>query len=86
MYFILTIARIIDVIKLTASPLYATFKAIFKVCELLLCPIILSISGVILIFNGWRLDPLLQFQQYLIHLILLIAFWREINRLIRPSR
>lgn len=85
-YFILTIARIIDVVKQTASPLNAVFKTIFKVCELLLYSIVLFSSGVILISNGWRLDPLLVFQQYLIHLILLVAFWREINQLIRPSR
>ena len=54
-----------------------TESDMLKVWELFLYPIALFLSGVILHFNGWRLDPLFQFQQLLLHLIVAIALVKQ---------
>lgn len=38
----------------------------FRIMQTIVVPPLLLLSGVVLIFNGWRLDPLLQFQALLI--------------------
>ena len=81
-YFILTIGSILDGVRRSTSAL----NLILKVYELLVCPIALFLSGVILIFNGWRLDPILQFQQLLFHLIIGVAVAKEIIKLTQSQR
>ncbi len=39
---------------------------LLRIFQLLFLPIIFLLSGLILLFQGWRLDPILQFQQILI--------------------
>ncbi|MEL6495029.1 MAG: Ycf66 family protein [Cyanobacteria bacterium J06623_7] len=76
-YFILTIGSITDGVNQASSVL----SLILKIYELLICPGALFLSGIILIFNGWRLDPILQFQQLLFHLVVGVAVAKEINNL-----
>ena len=78
-YLCLTIGSITQGVRRSTSPL----NTILKVWELLVCPIALFLSGVILFFNGWRLDPILQFQQLCFHLIIGVALAKETNKLVR---
>ncbi|WP_019508884.1 Ycf66 family protein [Pleurocapsa sp. PCC 7319] len=75
-YFILIITQVLESVRKSNSSLYI----ILKVLELLFCPIALLLSGGILIFNGWRLDPILQFQQLLFHLIVIVCLVKEAMR------
>ena len=72
-YFTLTITKIIQVIRRAASASYITTK----ILELVWCPLALLISGVILLFNGWRLDPILQFQQILLESVVMFLFTKD---------
>ena len=72
-YFILTITKIIQVIRRSASAFYITTK----ILELVWCPLALLISGVILLFNGWRLDPILQLQQILLESVVIFLFTKD---------
>ncbi|MDJ0708339.1 MAG: Ycf66 family protein [Leptolyngbyaceae cyanobacterium MO_188.B28] len=57
-YFVLSIAQVI-----TAFRSKGVGDLVVRILQLLLAPYILLISGGILFYNGWRLDPNLQFQQ-----------------------
>ena len=81
-YLSLTIGIITQGVKRSASPL----KTILKVWELLVCPVTLFLAGIILFFNGWRLDPILQLQQLCFHLIVGVALTKETINLIRNYR
>ena len=77
-YFILSIVLISrGVISYTSG-----VNTILQVWELLLCPIALLISGIILFFNGWRLDPFLQYQQLLVHSVLMVAVIKHVRQLV----
>ena len=78
-YLCLTIGSITQGVRRSASPL----NTVLKVWELLVCPIALFLSGVILFFNGWRLDPIMQLQQLFFHLIVGVALARQTSKLIR---
>ncbi|WP_416233408.1 Ycf66 family protein [Anabaena sp. UHCC 0399] len=43
-----------------------------------LSPVLLLVSGIILILQGWRLDPLLQFQQFLLLLLIIYLSFKDI--------
>lgn len=38
---------------------------------------ILPVSGFILLFNGWRVDPILAFQQFLLHVLLIYLAFKD---------
>ena len=80
-YLILTIASITDGVKRATSPV----NTILKVIELLYCPFALFLSGVILFFNGWRLDPILQLQQLFLHLIVATSVIKELKNLLTAN-
>ena len=63
--------------------LSAPTNSLLKLWELFICPIALFLSGAILYLNGWRLDPLLQFQQLLFHLIAGVALFKQTRKLAR---
>ena len=75
-YLILTVTQISQGVYSSTS----TLGTAIQVLELFVSPIAL-LSGVILIFNGWRLDPILQFQQLLFHLIVGASFVKMVNQL-----
>ena len=81
-YFMLVITQITNAVKASASPL----KIFLKVAELLLCPIALFFSGIVLFFNGWRLDPFFQIQQLLFHLVVMVAIIKELKQLSQSRR
>ena len=81
-YLILALAQISNGVNST-NP---TFNTVLRLLELFIFPIALFLSGVILIFNGWRLDPVLQFQQLLFHVIVGMAFVRTLAQIADSSR
>jgi Ycf66 protein N-terminus len=52
-----------------------------RVLQLLLGPLILLISGMILVFSGWRLDPILQFQEFSLTILIAYLIVQDIRRL-----
>jgi hypothetical protein len=65
-YFIWSISQLIVIIKTSNN----AFKIAKKIINLLVVPGSLILSGLILVFQGWRLDPILQFQQVLVLIII----------------
>ena len=59
----------------------SSIKNNLSVWELVVFPLLLFPSGIILFFNGWRLDPFLQIQQLLIHAAVGVTIAKEIDRL-----
>ncbi|QLE53379.1 hypothetical protein FD724_36290 (plasmid) [Nostoc sp. C057] len=43
-----------------------------------LAPICLFLCGIILIMQGWRLDPLIQFEQFLLLLLIIYLSFKDI--------
>lgn len=52
----------------------STANTALQLIELLGSPLALFLGGIILLFNGWRLDPILQFQQFLLHVVVGLSF------------
>jgi hypothetical protein len=48
------------------------------IIQLIFTPIIMLLSGAILFFQGWRLDPILQFEQFLSLLLILYLSIKDI--------
>ncbi|MBD2512144.1 hypothetical protein H6G91_33820 [Nostoc muscorum FACHB-395] len=50
-----------------------------------LAPVVMLISGIILMIQGWRLDPILQFQQLLLFLLIIYLSFKDtiINFILR---
>ncbi|MEH2240135.1 Ycf66 family protein [Nostoc sp.] len=72
-YFILTVAWLSQRgIRLTGWAL-----ALY-IIQVIFTPIIMLISGIVLFFQGWRLDPILQFEQFLLLLLILYLSIKDI--------
>ena len=71
-YLILLVFFLVQTTRLTnqALSLYI-IQAIF-------IPVLMFLCGVILIFQGWRLDPILQFGQFLSFLIIIYFCIKDI--------
>ncbi len=68
---------VINITQLTESSLKSNLRSFSIITQLFIIPFMLFFSGIILIWHGWRLDPLLQLQQFLNFLI--INFFITIN-------
>ncbi|MEH1978997.1 MAG: Ycf66 family protein [Nostoc sp.] len=57
------------------------------IIQLIFTPIIMLLSGAILYYQGWRLDPVLQFEQFLLLLLILYLSIKDIviNAVYRDS-
>ncbi|ASC71310.1 Ycf66-like protein [Halomicronema hongdechloris C2206] len=64
-YFAVSIAQIT-----TALRSRRLTEPVLRILQLIFAPLILLLSGGILFFNGWRLDPILQFQQLLLSILI----------------
>jgi len=70
---------IFSVIQLLRNRNRATsFNLAFYLIQLVVVPIILGFSGFILVFQGWRLDPILQIQQLLLSLLIVFLLLKDI--------
>jgi hypothetical protein len=56
----------------------STASAILYLLQVVFIPVILFCCGMILIFQGWRLDPTLQFTIFLLSLIILYLSIKDI--------
>ena len=72
-YFILTVAWLAQrVTRLTGWAL-----ALY-IIQVIFTPIIMLLCGIILFFQGWRLDPILQIEQFLLLLLILYFAIKDI--------
>lgn len=55
-------------------------KLIFHILQLIFIPLILFLSGIILLFQGWRLDPVLLFQQLMMMIVVSYFIFLDIKR------
>ncbi len=51
-----------------------------RIIQSVFAPLILLLSGAILFFQGWRLDPLLQFQQYTMSILIVYLVFLDLRR------
>ncbi|HAO11879.1 MAG TPA: hypothetical protein DCQ51_12075 [Planktothrix sp. UBA8407] len=72
-YFSISIAQVVIVIRNTGT----LIQIAIQVLQILFGPAILLISGGILLFQGWRLDPILAFQQVIITGLLIYLIIRD---------
>jgi hypothetical protein len=64
-YFMVSITQIIAALRERQSS-----TVVPRFIQLIFVPLMLLMSGIILFFNGWRLDPILQFQQLLLGILI----------------
>ena len=50
----------------------------FCIVQLEIVPIFLCFSGLVLLFQGWRLDPILQILQFLLSLLVVFLVLKDI--------
>jgi len=50
----------------------------FYIIQLIFLPLLLSLSGLILVLQGWRLDPILQFQQLILSVLIFYLSLKDI--------
>jgi hypothetical protein len=50
----------------------------FYIIQLVIIPTFLLLSGMILVFQGWRLDPMLQLQQIVLSLLVIFLSLKDI--------
>lgn len=72
-YFILVIIWLAQ----TARKLNASALVIY-IIPAIFAPILMFICGVILVFQGWRLDPILQFMQILLSILIIYLSIKDI--------
>ncbi|MEH2293547.1 Ycf66 family protein [Nostoc sp.] len=73
LYLILTVAWLAQ----RGSRLRGWALALY-IIQLIFTPIIMLLSGAILLFQGWRLDPILQFEQVLLLVLILYLSIKDI--------
>ena len=73
-YFFISIVQVIKVIRNRSDSL---INKILRILQAIFAPLIILISGFILIFQGWRLDTLFIFQQILFFILLNYLIWRD---------
>jgi hypothetical protein len=54
------------------------FILVVYVLQGVLAPIFMVLCGIILILEGWRLDPLIQFEQFLLLLLIIYLSFKDI--------
>lgn len=71
-YLIYTIVKL-----LRTRNIWSNLITAFYIIQLLIVPTILFFSGCVLILQGWRLDPILQFQQFILFLLIVFLIIKE---------
>ena len=79
-YFGLSIAQLIVSIRQSGS----TINIAMRITQILIAPICLLLSGFILIFQGWRYDPIMQFNLLLTEFLLVYYIVRDIRSMNNP--
>ncbi|MBU7584187.1 MAG: hypothetical protein KAF91_14950 [Nostoc sp. TH1S01] len=55
-----------------------SLSLIVYIFQTIIIPIFLLTSGLILVFQGWRLDPILQFMQFLLTVVIIYLCIKDI--------
>lgn len=79
-YIILAISHLILIrgaVSRRTNNLSASALKLHKVLSAIIEPSLI-VSGIILILQGWRLDPILQFGQFLLFLLILYMMMKDI--------
>jgi Ycf66 protein N-terminus len=76
LYCVVSIYQLVAAIQRSGSPVTTTAR----ILQLVFLPLFLILSGAILFFQGWRLDPLLVFQQFLIEFVLIYLVVVDLKR------
>ncbi len=74
-YFAVSVGQVVVAVRATNAGNIA-----FRLLQLMLGPLILLLSGVILLLQGWRLDPILLFQNLLMTMLIIYLIVRDLNR------
>lgn len=53
-------------------------SSLLYIFQAFIFPIILALCGLILLVNGWRLDPVLQFEQFLLTILIFYLSLKDI--------
>ncbi|MBN3909660.1 MAG: hypothetical protein HWQ35_24930 [Nostoc sp. NMS1] len=72
-YFILTVAWLAQ-----RGTRLAGWALALYIIQVIFTPIIMLMCGIILFFQGWRLDPILQIEQFLLLLLILYFTIKDI--------
>ncbi|MFN6537758.1 MAG: Ycf66 family protein [Nostoc sp. EkiNYC01] len=72
-YFILTLAWLVQ----RGTRLRGWALSLY-IIQVIFTPIILLLCGVILFFQGWRLDPILQIEQFLLSVLIIYLTIKDI--------
>lgn len=77
------------VLPITRRQAIGELGIILYVIQAIIAPSILLLVGLILFLNGWRLDPILQFAFFLLHILILYLAIKDVfifNRLLEYNR
>ena len=73
------ITSAIQAIKAIRNSRISSKEKTLRILQVIFAPLVIFLSGIILIFQGWRLDPILQFQQVIVFMLLNYLIWRDWN-------
>ncbi|PZV05399.1 MAG: hypothetical protein DCF22_24690 [Leptolyngbya sp.] len=74
-YLAVSIAQIANAIRAQRNA-----DILLRILQMIVAPLILFLSGAILLLQGWRLDPILQFQQLLINILIGYLIFLDLSR------
>lgn len=80
-YFVCSIAQVIEALKSQKQPLAIATR----ITQTLFAPMLLLLGGGIILLNGWRLDPILVFNQFIMQILVAYLAALDIRRIIRRS-
>ncbi|MFN6474111.1 MAG: Ycf66 family protein [Nostoc sp. SerVER01] len=72
-YFLLTLAWLVQ-----RGTRLRSWSLSLYIIQVIFTPIVLLLCGGILFFQGWRLDPILQIQQFLLSLLIIYLTIKDI--------
>lgn len=65
-------------VVLTRRRAIAPEQFFLSMVQAIVAPVLLFVSGLILLFQGWRLDPLLQFAQFLTGVLVVLLTAKDL--------
>jgi hypothetical protein len=65
-------------VTITRGREFSTVFVLLFIIQALIAPGVLILSGLILIFQGWRLDPLLQLSYFLLNILLIYLGLKDV--------
>jgi CHASE2 domain-containing sensor protein len=78
--FAMTLTLLVEAVRTRASSILIGLY----ITQGIIVPILLLLAGGILFFQGWRLDPVLQFAAFLLHIIIVILVVKDFFLIYQP--